>query len=707
MAAHGNQTQSSPLAHPQSRPGVPAHPQTHLNGPHAHAGLSSATANANAGLHSHQGLGPSWDTPSTPLPLVALLYQRIAVLENELAHARSDKAAAQAANQTLVQHLTSLSRLDDDDDARSPEAVADSKLRVAALRQENARLKSKLRKSLVEGIKVRTEARIARAKESTDSSAAQISSGRPVSGQSGQLHGKVLTPDDAVERDSESGTGPLIDSPVPTLSYDLLGGSRAKTPTVANVATGRTTRQGTSLYLDQLEDLSPDRPTRRHDEAKSFGGRGATLFHDRPGYTGFSPDILPDSGAPKSGKIILSQGTEEALAEIFRLDPTPLKERALLLRDGPDIGPAGDGRAPTYDKSPSRIHGSDASASMPEFVSSPAGPPRQSSGSSLKDHSRGTSADGDQVFGSVAERSHAIALHSAYAGKDEQRLPAFFSFGICFSPSNDDGDVHRTVVVGNLPEDVTLTGVLDRVRGGMVISAKLMDTVNITGSVSAMIVFLHAFCAEEYAGFAQSHPILVGGRRISVCWLPTPTFPAQLGVTVAIREHGHTRCLQVSRASAALGEEVLKAVSRTLWAVTINVIEHHERGPDGSLRIRFYSVDAAGRAYGVLKSRPAFRSLAVGFVADPCALPLSTLGPEEEEDVVSVSTEAHERALLREVDAAIVEARSTPTNSHECNLGDHCRVCDEPGFDGDDERDLVGVSRIRNPYMAYKTGFTA
>ena len=269
-----------------------------------------------------------------------------------------------------------------------------------------------------------------------------------------------------------------------------------------------------------------------------------------------------------------------------------------------------------------------------------------------------SSHDNDPVFGCWARRERTVAYHCDHAGKDEPRLPDFLRFGIRFKPDHSDTDVQRTVVLSNLPARVTLTEVLDKVRGGLVLSAWLMDTLMITGGPSAMVVFLHAFSAEEYAGHVRKHPVRIDGQPVRVMRLSTPTFPVQVGLAVAVREHGQTRCLEIESVTASTADEILKAVGRTLWAVTISVFEWHELR-DGVLSVRFTSVSAAGRASGLLRSRAAFKALRIDFAPDPCAQPVGTLAVDDDEsDAASAPAQAEAHAGPLDVNAAVKQASS-------------------------------------------------
>ena len=99
----------------------------------------------------------------------------------------------------------------------------------------------------------------------------------------------------------------------------------------------------------------------------------------------------------------------------------------------------------------------------------------------------------DKELWEEGERKEAVEIHmrsdSSRTRDSEMRFPEFFRYGISYRPSSTDSNFLRTVMLGNLPVVTEMRDVLARIRGGEVLSASLLDTVKITGSMSARVVF--------------------------------------------------------------------------------------------------------------------------------------------------------------------------------------------------------------------------
>ena len=91
----------------------------------------------------------------------------------------------------------------------------------------------------------------------------------------------------------------------------------------------------------------------------------------------------------------------------------------------------------------------------------------------------------------------------------------------------------RTVTISGLPTGINLVNVMDKVRGGLVVSCSLLNTVPITGTNTAMITFFQGKSAKKYVEFADSHmdeifnfelAELAESSRVTVSLLQTPTY---------------------------------------------------------------------------------------------------------------------------------------------------------------------------------------
>ncbi|KAA6412943.1 MAG: hypothetical protein FRX49_13742 [Trebouxia sp. A1-2] len=242
--------------------------------------------------------------------------------------------------------------------------------------------------------------------------------------------------------------------------------------------------------------------------------------------------------------------------------------------------------------------------------------------------SRGTTAfEGSmwgvgKLFKSAQERQIAVSIHKNGIGPNELSFPDFFKYGISYNPDPSAGNVYRTIIISGLGSTVTMSALLEKVRGGVVVSAKLLDTTTITGSHTALITFLHEEPAVLLRDYAIRHPLTFKGHRAKVELLSRPTWPMAIPLRKAI-EHGHTRCLTIRNFPHNISSERLRRDLCVCSVMTTDRIESMHRDTGGVLELRFESIWTAGKGYGVLTSRMAYRQCKVAFLPDPCAQPLA------------------------------------------------------------------------------------
>lgn len=245
-----------------------------------------------------------------------------------------------------------------------------------------------------------------------------------------------------------------------------------------------------------------------------------------------------------------------------------------------------------------------------------------------------------RLWTSPEERNDAIRNHQS--GMDRASNKAFVEFfrhGIAYVPSETDSNYLRTAHIGNLPKDIELRDVLARVRGGQIISAVLLNTVSITGTMSAMVQFVHEADAEEYVTYTSEHPISFPstsgpstaaseeglGMKAEIAIIHIPTYPLAISARVRIHEHGQTRCLALSNFPENYS---LRSLERNLACGNghraVSLIEFW-LDEEQTLHLEFSSVGAAGSAYGILTNWQIYRGLQVAFERDPCAGALEEL----------------------------------------------------------------------------------
>lgn len=248
-----------------------------------------------------------------------------------------------------------------------------------------------------------------------------------------------------------------------------------------------------------------------------------------------------------------------------------------------------------------------------------------------------------KTFDSSQERESAVSFNRRIGGPNELRYPDLFKYGIHYSPSDSERDVYRTVVVSNISPDINLGTLLQHVRGGMVIDAKLLDTVKITGKKSALITFLHEHAAMSFEDYAEENPVVINGVLACVRVVSTPTWPIRIPLRKAIMDHHHTRCLMVYNYPWHISSQKLRN-DLTVLEMNTDRLTYMEKRKDGVLELQFSSVDWAGHAFGMLGSYRAYSGCTACFAQDPCARPLENLEgpvnpfPAEVETVIENTT---------------------------------------------------------------------
>lgn len=273
-------------------------------------------------------------------------------------------------------------------------------------------------------------------------------------------------------------------------------------------------------------------------------------------------------------------------------------------------------------------------------------------------------------------------LNWRLAGPQDLRFPDLFRYGIRFRPDLSERDAYRTIIISNLPLNVTMTKLLNRVRGGLIISAKLLDTAKLTGRMTALIIFQYEYAAMAFEEHAQEYPIKLNALTARVELVPTPTWPEPINLRKAINDHQHTRCLEVYNFPRHIGEKVLRRDLRIHNVLVWDAVEHVQMRTDGVLELRFSSIKYAGQAFGILGSFRDYKQCNAYFVADPCAQPFEVsvsnkgaaivkdygktlkLEPEQRESVSSEdeSTAIDQSGRLEKVEHITIGYEGTPPN---------------------------------------------
>lgn len=240
-------------------------------------------------------------------------------------------------------------------------------------------------------------------------------------------------------------------------------------------------------------------------------------------------------------------------------------------------------------------------------------------------------------YQSNTQCEQAAELHREVAGirAGQGRAPEFFRYGIRYIPRPIDQNVLRTVLINGLPDHTTALDLLQKVRGGLVLNAQLVQ--DPTKGKAALVTFLDESAATAYAGFAAKHPIKIHGMTLCVKSLSTPTWPTRHSTLELVTNAKTTRCFEIPnmRKGATLSgiQEVLK-----FPGMKTNGLEFSRIRDGTTLQLRFTSIRYAIQAYEM------YQACARRWLPDPCAQPVETLLDQEDIKVNDGGSEATKSA---------------------------------------------------------------
>ncbi|ESZ96271.1 hypothetical protein SBOR_3326 [Sclerotinia borealis F-4128] len=237
-------------------------------------------------------------------------------------------------------------------------------------------------------------------------------------------------------------------------------------------------------------------------------------------------------------------------------------------------------------------------------------------------------SEGTSIWTTPQQRDDEINNHMRAADSRDHKFPDYFRYGVVYVPKDGDHDTLRGVHIGGLPKNIELRDVLARVRGGRVYSAVLLNTMAISGSNSALVTFVDEADAEAYVQYANAHPIVFDSEDSDeenvvmaiVTHLHTPTFPFSPAKLKTIFELNRTRILTIRNFPENLSLRRLETDLACRTAFRADSMLEWYMDEEGTLRMEFSSMDAAGSAFGMLASSHGYRQfrLELQFEKDSC-----------------------------------------------------------------------------------------
>ncbi|PYH49910.1 uncharacterized protein BP01DRAFT_267340, partial [Aspergillus saccharolyticus JOP 1030-1] len=208
--------------------------------------------------------------------------------------------------------------------------------------------------------------------------------------------------------------------------------------------------------------------------------------------------------------------------------------------------------------------------------------------------------DGATVFKDSDEERRARSPYNLF-GRDGTKLWVF-QYGLRYIPTDTETDVYRAVKVDGLPSDAKLSEILS-LTPGEIFSARMLDTLAITGTKTALITFVHQVDAVSFFQASKDGLRLKSGQA-TVAPIPTPSYPISADMARLIFDKGYTRCIRITNLREPLKAEILRVLGNAYLLSQIESI-HDEPGV-GRSRLHFCSIKGAAAAYVLLRSLAKF-----------------------------------------------------------------------------------------------------
>ena len=232
--------------------------------------------------------------------------------------------------------------------------------------------------------------------------------------------------------------------------------------------------------------------------------------------------------------------------------------------------------------------------------------------------------------------------------------------------STDDNRFH-TVLISNIPTNISLSEIISKVKGGNIVSATFVQSAGMQTKPpiktnGAMIIFLSSHRAKAYATFCRQNHLTFyssGSQALveaHVSHMLTPTRPLHPALLHNFRERGLTRVLFIIDAEHrwTAGEVTAELIR---YAVTAPL--EAGRDQDGIMFFEFADVRDAKAAWNVVDmDHWFFGGASKGFLPDSCARALETILQDGGGDADHVNDEA-QAGISRE--DTVASGSRTPT----------------------------------------------
>lgn len=218
--------------------------------------------------------------------------------------------------------------------------------------------------------------------------------------------------------------------------------------------------------------------------------------------------------------------------------------------------------------------------------------------------------NGAGVFDDSEEAHNAVVNQSNLPIRERSSNTWMVQNGLRYMPPSDTVDAFRTVKIDLLPAYISLAQILFQIRNFEIYCAYLLNTINLSGSKTAVITFVR----QTTTALFLHHTVWglqIGDHLARVSLVETPTSPIPWAMERLITQDGYTRCLVVWNMRANLKMDLAQFLQHSSCRDYIEAIEDGDTF--GEVQIWFHSIKMASVALGLLQRIPWFQGSRIRF----------------------------------------------------------------------------------------------
>ena len=189
-----------------------------------------------------------------------------------------------------------------------------------------------------------------------------------------------------------------------------------------------------------------------------------------------------------------------------------------------------------------------------------------------------------------------------------------------YTPTVKTPDIFRTVLISDLPANLTsVAQILDQVRGGLVVDAKLLNKITFPGSPVALIQFLYEESAKRFVVHVSKYNIVIGDTKIKAALIETASRPIPEHLRGLILQGKCSRFMYIYRYPRNISLNKLREDMGMSTATKLSTVVYLKVKAGGIAEVCFTSVSSAQIARDHIVANGKYRDSPVRFGPDPCA----------------------------------------------------------------------------------------